>query len=86
MKLDAWPFSSTVRVHPHAAMEQIRKAVRPAVMRSQKRWKRKARMRKLMLRAETVTLWTIGIAGVVLAVSFVVAEAYYLMSFLAGGR
>lgn len=85
MRLDAWPFSTTPRVNPHAALAQIRAAVRPAIVRSQRRWRRKARMRKLMHRAETAALWTIGIAGVVLAFSFFVAEAYLLATSIANG-
>ncbi len=83
MKLDSFPFSSTVRVHPHAALVQIREAVRPAVLRSQRRWKRKARLRRLALRMEMALLVTMGVLGTALGAYFVASEAYQLVTYIA---
>ena len=69
------------RLSPSAVLEQIREATRTRVVRSQARWRRKARLRRLFLRVETVFLWAIGIAGVALGLAFVVSELYYLIAY-----
>jgi hypothetical protein len=81
--LDSFPFSTTVRVHPHAALAQIREAVRPKVLRSQRRWKRRATLRKWRLRAEWTLLVTIGVLGTFCAALFLANETYHFVSYIA---
>ena len=82
MKLDCIPDNGAVRVHPHAALEQIREAVRPRVLRSQRRWKRKARLRHLALKVEMGLIVTCGVVGAALGAFFLAREAYYLVSYI----
>ena len=85
MKLDCIRDNgAVVHVHPHAALEQIREAIRPGMVRSQRRWKRKATLRKWALRAESVLIVTCGVLGTALASYWVASEAYLLVAYFAG--
>ncbi len=70
------------RVHPLTALAHIREAVRPGILRSQRRWRRKARLRKLARQAEQALIVTLGVLGTVCAAYFVASEAYYLVAYL----
>lgn len=52
---------------PADALWQIRRETRPRVIRVQRKWRRRAALRRWGHRVERACLWTLGVAGVVLA-------------------
>ena len=74
MKLDKHPVASmTGRLSPADALWQIRRETRPGVMRVQKKWRRRAMLRRWALRVERWFLWGIGTLGVIFTVMAVVS-------------
>ncbi len=81
MKLDIpSPFAPpSGRTHDAVTLAMIREAVRPGVLRSQRR---RASLRKWKLRAELGFLVTVGVLGTFCGALFVANETYHFVAYV----